>query len=158
MTFRWSIPAILGIAMAGASLLAWAGCSCKESEKPKEEIVRVQHNEPQAPPGQEGAQPGQPAGARAGQQSERTPGESVIQGPVDYLRTVTITAPRQARKTIDMAYIQNEVKQFYALQGHFPKSLDELVQWRGAPLPDTPSGYVYNYDPATGKVEVVPGQ
>jgi hypothetical protein len=165
MTSRWPISVVVAIATAGALLPAGAGCSCKESEKPKEEIVRVQRNAPAAPPGQEAAQEGQPApqapGARPARQAartERVPGESVIHGPVDYLRTVTITAPRQARKTIDMAYIQNEVKQFYAMKERFPNSLDELVQWRGEPLPETPSGYVYKYDAATGKVEVVPGQ
>ncbi len=157
MVARWLLLVALA---AGVALLAWTGCSCRESE-PTEEVVRVQGAAPQG--GQdEQAQPaaGQqaaPQGQAAAQAPERRRGESVLQAPGDYMYGVTVTAPRQARKTLDTAYIQNEINDFNAIEGRYPKSLDELVQWRGAPLPDTPSGYVYKYDPATGKLEVVPG-
>ncbi len=151
MAGRWL--SIVALTAAGAALLAWTGCSCKESE-PKEEVVRVQ-GAPQ-PGAQDAGQ--QPAGQQAAPRApERRRGESILQAPGDYMYGVTVTAPRQARKTLDTAYIQNEVNQFNAMEGRYPKSLDELVQWRGAPLPETPSGYVYKYDPATGKLEVVPG-
>jgi hypothetical protein len=161
-THRRTLTYLLGIA-AAFGLLAWAGCSCKESEKPKEEVVRVQ-GAPQPPqgqvqaPAQAAAQPAAPQPRAASDQPDHKVGESLIQAPADYLRTVTISAPRQARKSLDTSLIQNEVTQFSAMEGRYPKSLDELVQWRGAPLPETPGGYVYKYDAAAGKLEVVPAQ
>jgi len=140
----------LALTAAAAGVLGWAGCSCKESQPPAEAPVRqVQAEAPAAQP-----PAAQPAAKPA--QGGRKVGESVLYGPGDYLTTTVITAPRYARKSIDTAYIQNEVNQFQAMEGHYPKSLDELVQWRGQPLPETPKGYVYKYDPATGKLEVVP--
>jgi hypothetical protein len=157
-THRRTLTCLLAVS-AAFGLLAWAGCSCKESEKPKEEVVRVQGApQPQQGQVQAPAQPAAPQPRAASDQPDHKVGESLIQAPADYLRTVTITAPRQARKSLDTSFTQNEVNQFFAMEGRYPKSLDELVQWRGAPLPETPSGYVYKYDAAAGKLEVVPAQ
>ncbi len=138
---RWFACVLAAVAAGG--MLAWAGCSCEESEPPEEEVVIVQPEQKKAAPARQGAEP------------RRKVGESIIDAPADYLRTTAIAAPRYARKTLDTAYIQNEVRQFNALKGRLPRSLDELVEWRGQPLPETPKGYVYSYDPATGKLEVV---
>ncbi|KPK65415.1 MAG: hypothetical protein AMK73_03025 [Planctomycetes bacterium SM23_32] len=86
----------------------------------------------------------------------RQPGDSMLHAPDDYLRTVTVTVPRRIESSADQALIQNEIKQFYALEGRYPESLEELVEWRGEPLPQTPRGYVYSYDAATGELLVVP--
>jgi len=80
----------------------------------------------------------------------------MLHAPDDYLRTVTVTVPRRIESSADQALIQNEIKQFYALEGRYPESLEELVEWRGEPLPQTPRGYVYSYDAATGELLVVP--
>jgi len=161
---------LVGVLVACAALLVLTsrGCSHGQAEQPKGEVVGQPAEATQ--PAQAG-EAGQNEQAQETKVAQATPqpqkqaeggrrpvGESVLQGPADYLRTVTITAPRHARKSIDAAYIQNEIKQFYALEGRYPRSLDELVQWRGEPLPETPSGYVYQYDAASGKVEVVPGE
>jgi len=80
----------------------------------------------------------------------------VILEPAMDGRTVTVTVPRRIESSADQALIQNEIKQFYALEGRYPESLEELVEWRGEPLPQTPRGYVYSYDAATGELLVVP--
>ena len=139
-----------GVGAVAAALLVWAiacqGCSCEESEPPVKEVV-VQ-------PERERAEEPQPA-AKA---PKREPGvgDSILRAPADYLGTVIITAPRHARKTVDTALIQNEVRQFYAIEERYPHSLKELEEWRGEPLPETPKGYTYSYDSSAGKVDVVP--
>ena len=82
-------------------------------------------------------------------------GESVVRGPLDYLNTVTVTAPRYAGKQIDLAYIGNEIRQYQATEGHYPNTLKDLETWRGSPLPAPPAGGKYSYDPATGKLDMV---
>jgi hypothetical protein len=140
-----------GLVTAGIVVLSAvaAGCSRKEAEAPDVKVVARPAPAPapvQEPP------PGRPAQPPA----ERPVGESVLRGPTDYLYTVTITAPRHARASIDVSQVQHDIETFKAMEGHSPASLDELVKWRGAPLPDVPKGYHYEYDPATAKVAVVP--
>ena len=140
-----------GVALVLVVVLTARSCG---ASKPSEERVLVVPPKAEQPEAPQQAAPQQQAHAEPGRQ----PGDSLLHGPADYLRTTTITIPRYARKTVDVASVQNEIKQFYALQGRYPKSLDELAQWRGEPLPETPKGYVYVYDPASGKVDVVPAE
>ncbi len=144
---RRPITAALAISLC---LAAWSGCSCEDSEPAPAGVGQPEQQEPEqadAPP---------EAAAKPAPKEKRTVGESLLQAPADYLRTTTIQAPRHARKTIDVAYIQNEIYQWQAIHGRFPKSLEELVEWRGAPLPEVPKGHKYTYDPETGKVDVAP--
>ena len=141
-------------ALALALALAWTGCSCRETEPAAPNVVVAQPNAqaPAQPPAQPQAQPAQPA------QPKREPGvgDSMLRAPGDYLHTTVITAPRHMKRDLDDALTNKEVQEFNALEGRYPYSLKELEQWRGAPLPEAPKGYTYKYDPATGKVDVVP--
>jgi hypothetical protein len=138
--------------MASLCLMAWSGCSCEDSEpapvRAGQQEERQEGEEPEAAAPESAEEPAQ--------KEKRTIGDNLLQAPADYLRTTTIQAPRHARKTVDVAYVQNEIYQWEAIHGRFPKSLDELVEWRGAPLPEVPNGHKYTYDPETGKVDVVP--
>ncbi len=81
-------------------------------------------------------------------------GASERQSP-SYLRTVAVDAPRHARKVVGTATLQHEIKQFHAVHGRYPSSLDEFVQDRGTEVPTPPKGYRYDYDPQTGKLQLV---
>jgi 5'-nucleotidase len=157
----------------------WAGCSRDEPEA--QEVDRQQDAAVAEGPAQGGGEAaagpaegaGRPADSPPAESSAaperkpaqqepaprrtvRVPGESVIMAPMQYLHTTTVTAPRRARATISLAYIQNEINQYNALEGRYPASLAELEKWRGEPLGEAPPGYVYRYDAAEGKLEVVP--
>ena len=155
------IGAIAGLlAATAACLLVAAGCSCKQSQ-PAPHVVQVQPAAPApAPAGQAMAAAQPAAGPQRAREYAPGPavpgvGESVLRGPVDYLNTVTVTAPRYAKKQIDLSYIGNEIKQFQAAEGRFPASLKELETWLGEPLQAPPTGAKYSYDPATGKLELL---
>jgi len=66
-----------------------------------------------------------------------------------------IDGRRKAMEVNAEATLRNEIKQFEQLQGHLPKSLDELKEWRGGVLPPLSRGLGYKYDPATGELKVV---
>ncbi|MHC4787952.1 MAG: hypothetical protein ACYS8K_01940 [Planctomycetota bacterium] len=125
-------------------LISW-GCSCEESEPPPQEVGA--------------ARPAPPEGAEAPAAPARPPehkvGESVLHAPADYLR-ITTSAPGRTRQRIDAMTVQHEVRQFKALEDRYPRSLDELVEWRGEALPELPRGHAYTYDPQSGAVKVVP--
>jgi hypothetical protein len=104
-----------------------------------------------------GGPPAQEAAPRAAKRDRPPVGESVLYAPADYLDTTVGAIPR-AQKKIDVAFTQHEIEQFRALEGRYPRSLDELEKWRDEPLPEVPKGHTYRYDPATGKVEVVRAQ
>jgi hypothetical protein len=120
------------LVMASALLLVAAGCS---REEPPEEGA--------APAGGPAAEP------------ERQVGDHILRAPSDYVRTVTITAPRRIESGAQQALIQGEIKQFFAIEGRYPATLDELVEWRGEALPEPPKGYAYRYDPQKGTLQVV---
>lgn len=141
--------------LAAVSLLG--GCSCEDPEAtaPQNRIVQVEGGDEEAEPKEE-----QPA--RTGRQETRPQtdgrrdvGENVLDAPADYLRTTTVTAPRAAKRKVNLSYLQNEIKQWWAMKGRYPKSLDELEEWRGTELPECPTGYEYDYDASEGKLEVV---
>jgi len=149
---RFGLIVVAGL--IGAAALP-GGCSCEDSQAtaPGNHVVRVEEAEEH-----QQAQPRQAAEQQeAGPQPERRRrvGESVLQAPADYLRTTTITAPRAAKRKINAAYIQSEIKQWWAMKGRYPKSLAEFEDWRGSELPECPTGYQYDYDASTGKLEVV---
>jgi hypothetical protein len=69
--------------------------------------------------------------------------------------TAVIKAPRLARKRAADATITREIQQFKALEGRYPKSLDELVEWRGEKLPALTWGEEYRYESKSGELSIV---
>ena len=137
----------LTLAVGLANLL---GCSCEESEPPAPNVKIAQ---PKPAPG-----PAKRAPASASRQAGHAPGSSLIQAPADYMRTVTIKAPRYAKKTVGLALVRNDLGAYKAMQGEYPPSLEKLAEWRGSPLPELPRGQAFSYDPKTGKINVVAAQ
>ncbi len=62
----------------------------------------------------------------------------------------------KARKMANVTPLQQEIKQYHALKGQYPASLDELEEWRGTELPQPPRGMTYSYDPKAGQIKAVP--
>jgi hypothetical protein len=79
-----------------------------------------------------------------------------ITAPVDYLGAVS-KAQKQSISTVDSVGINQAIQLFYANEGRYPKSLNEIVGPDYLPhLPAPPAGMKFNYDPATGKFSIVP--
>jgi len=54
-----------------------------------------------------------------------------------------------------MMYIKNKINTFQMQEGRYPSSLNELVEKRYLDkLPEPPKGMTFNYDPATGNIDV----
>jgi hypothetical protein len=63
----------------------------------------------------------------------------------------------KAINTVDVASLDKAIQMFNVNEGRFPKDLNELVQAKLiAHIPDAPVGKKIVYDPATGKVSIVP--
>ena len=62
---------------------------------------------------------------------------------------------RKGREEPNLLSVRNELKQFQALKGRWPESLQEFKQWRGADLPELPEGRGFDYDPASGELKIV---
>jgi len=72
----------------------------------------------------------------------------------DYLGAVG-QAQQYSIKQIDWSYLHQAIEQYNAANGHYPKTLQELVpNWIGK-IPQAPNGYKIDYDPNTGTVKVV---
>lgn len=85
-----------------------------------------------------------------------TNAESVVTAPVDYIAG-TIRAGENAKGTVEIATIQKAIDAFQAAEERFPESLDELKQKSYLPvLPKPPVGKKFQYDAASGKVELAP--
>ncbi len=147
------VAALTAIGLVG--LLA-SGCSKKETAPPP--VIKVQPAPPAPPQAQAPAAPQRPRQVAGGAPPDHQVGESVLHAPGDYLETVVITAPHYAKNTVSAIYVENEIKQFHALKGRWPKSLDELGEWAGEPVQKAPPGMKYDYDPSTGVVKVVPAE
>ena len=79
-----------------------------------------------------------------------------LTAPVDYLNSAA-QARNKAIKTLDDAGLNQSIQLFYAQEGRFPKNLNELVRPDYLTrLPQPPPGMKFDYDPATGKLKVVP--
>ena len=61
----------------------------------------------------------------------------------------------RAKTVTGLASVRQSIAAFQALEGRYPKDLDELAQ-HGLAAPAPPEAMVYVYDPKTGKVELVP--
>ena len=74
--------------------------------------------------------------------------------PVNYVGAVG-KAKKVSEKKINLANIQNAIKQFQAVEGRFPKSLSELVkEGYYSKIPAPPRGMRYVYNPKNGQVGV----
>jgi hypothetical protein len=71
-----------------------------------------------------------------------------------YMGTLAKTY-RRGREEPQLLAVRNELKQFQAMKGRWPKDLEEFEEWRGTDLPDLPKGRKFDYDPETGKLELV---
>lgn len=71
-----------------------------------------------------------------------------------YMETLTKTY-RKGHEDPPLLAVRNELKQFHALKGRWPESLEEFTEWRGAELPDLPQGRRFQYDPKTGNLKIV---
>src|SRR5512139_393172 len=78
-----------------------------------------------------------------------------LTAPADY-GSALVRGQKIASKTVDTVGVNQAVKMFYATEGRYPKSLQELVPDHISRLPDPPAGMKFDYNPATGEVKVVP--
>ena len=63
----------------------------------------------------------------------------------------------KAIDTVDVTSLDKAIQIFNVNEGRFPKDLNELVQAKLiGHIPDAPTGKKIAYDPATGKVSIVP--
>jgi len=60
-----------------------------------------------------------------------------------------------AQKKVDLASLNDAVKQYSAAEGHNPQTLQDLVPNYIPRLPAAPQGYKFNYDAASGQVTLV---
>jgi len=75
--------------------------------------------------------------------------------PVDYLNTL-VQADKNMTKTIDVSYLNEALSQFNVQEGHYPRTLQDLVPNYVAKLPTPPYGYKLDYDANNGTVKVAP--
>jgi len=79
-----------------------------------------------------------------------------LSAPADYLGAAS-RAQKKAQQTTATVSLESAVKAFEAEEGKLPKDLNELVTKEYlASLPKPPNGMKFNYDPATGKVTIIP--
>src|SRR5436190_17461766 len=89
-------------------------------------------------------------------QNSSTSSGNPLTAPVDYLGAVS-KAQKQSVATVDAVGINQAIQMFYANEGRFPKSLKELVSPDYLPrLPAPPAGTKFDYDPVTGRFNIVP--
>ena len=89
------------------------------------------------------------------QQADTSTGNPLT-APVDYVGAIG-KAQQSATKTISTLGIDQAIKAFAAEEGRFPKDLNELVSQGTIPsIPKPPTGMKYDYDPATGRIKLVP--
>ena len=73
---------------------------------------------------------------------------------LDYGNTL-VNAKKTADKTIDVAALNQEVQLFYAQEGRYPKTLEELTPNYISKIPVAALGYKIEYDATRGEVKVV---
>jgi hypothetical protein len=85
------------------------------------------------------------------------PATNAAPSSANYLGTL-VAAQQSADKKLDTAYLNQAIQQYNVDQGHFPKTLQDLVPNYIAKLPQPPIGYQLKYDPTAGSVTVVQQQ
>jgi hypothetical protein len=71
-----------------------------------------------------------------------------------YLETV-VGQPRKVKQQMTVYSAMECIKAFYALEGRYPKDLDEL-KGQDLAAPPPPTGMKYAYDPQTGNIALEP--
>lgn len=135
--------------LIGVALLSWTGCSCEESGEAEGPVVVVPEKAPEPAPA--------PAPAAQPEEQKKRSSYHPFSAPAEYTHAA-VSARGYARNTALKAYLENELKQFRALKGRFPKDLKELEEWRGEPLQEPGRGNAYKYDPTAGTIDVVESQ
>jgi hypothetical protein len=79
---------------------------------------------------------------------------NAVTAPVNYLGAV-VQAQKYAEKTIDVAYINQDIQMFNASEGRYPKDLQELIPNYLPKMPAVPKGYKLVYDTNTHTVSAV---
>ena len=88
------------------------------------------------------------------EKEESTSAGNPLTAPLDYVGAVG-KAKKVSEKRVNLANIQNAIKQFQAVEGRYPKALKELVTEGYFPRPPSPPrGMRYVYNPKTGQVGV----
>jgi hypothetical protein len=77
-----------------------------------------------------------------------------LSAPADYVGALG-KGKKSAEKTLGKVGIDQALKTFFAEEGRYPKSLDELKA-KGVNVPDPPPGMKWDYDPSSGAVKAVP--
>jgi len=81
-------------------------------------------------------------------------GDNPLLAPVNYLGAVG-KAKKTSEKRLNLANVQNAIRQFHTVEGRYPKSLAELVkEGYYSKLPAAPRGMRYVYNPKTGQLGV----
>ena len=90
----------------------------------------------------------------APEKEESSSAGNPLTAPLDYVGAVG-KAKKSSEKRLNLANIQNAIKQFKAVEGRYPKALKELVTEGYFPRsPRPPRGMRYVYNPKTGQVGV----
>jgi hypothetical protein len=84
--------------------------------------------------------------------------QNPLTAPVDYLGAVG-QAKIHAEKVLDITSVRQAIQMFYASEGRYPSTLEELVSSGYLhTLPQLPGGYRWDYNPRTGEIRVVRSQ
>jgi hypothetical protein len=79
---------------------------------------------------------------------------NVVDAPLNYVGAV-VQAQKHSENVIDVAYINEDIKMFYASEGRYPKDLQELIPEYLGKMPAVPLGYKLVYDTNTYTVSAV---
>ena len=124
----------LSLVMAAALVLT--GCGDKETAK--------------TPP------PAPPAASTTNAPAAKTSSGNPLTAPVDYLG-VLAKSKKTADTVISSTSLDKVIDQFFAQEGRFPLTLDELVTEKYiSAIPAPPYNTKLEYDPTKGKVKYTP--
>lgn len=79
---------------------------------------------------------------------------NVVTAPLTYMGAVG-QAKKFAEKQIDVSYINEDIQMFNASEGHYPKTVQEMIPTYLGKMPVIPTGYKLDYDTSTHRVTVV---
>jgi hypothetical protein len=157
-----SLRDILLAAIAVVLVTGWAcGCSKEEEPAPVRSVeVRpparepAEANPPAVPPAEAArAEPVKPDGSAR----PRVPAHitySRSPGTPGYLPAV-MGSLQNSKIKLAVAELTRDINQFYAMNGRYPESLEELEKARNKPLPTLLSRLAYDYNPEDGTLIVV---
>ena len=95
-----------------------------------------------------------------GEKKEAAPADTSsgnpLTAPADYVGAIG-KAQKSAQKTIGALGLDQALKTFYAEEGRYPATLEEMVSKGTLPsVPTPPPGMKYDYDSKAGTIKVVP--